>query len=137
MFSKELSASVLSICDSRSLSYEAASELCDLSARYFGAIARGQTSPSVDTLEKLCAGLDRTPNELLGFSTADGELSYRFSRQVVHYERDFSPSGSCRLCPVCPRCHCKLGCERQAFCDRCGQKLGWDCFRCAAPDPER
>ena len=45
MFSKKLSSSVLSICDSRDLSYEAASELCDLSSRYFGSIARGKTSP--------------------------------------------------------------------------------------------
>ena len=66
MFSKKLSSSVLSICDSGDLSYEAAAELCDLSSRYFGDIARGKTSPTVNTLEKLCNGLNRTPNELLG-----------------------------------------------------------------------
>ena len=42
MFSKKLSSSVLSICDSGDLSYEAAAELCDLSSRYFGDIARGK-----------------------------------------------------------------------------------------------
>ena len=45
MFSKKLSTSILSICDSRELTYETASELCDLSPRYFGSIARGQTAP--------------------------------------------------------------------------------------------
>ena len=78
MFSKKLSSSVLSICDSGDLSYEAAAELCDLSSRYFGDIARGKTSPTVNTLEKLCNGLNRTPNELLGFSAAGEELSFRF-----------------------------------------------------------
>ena len=76
MFSKKLSSSVLSICDSGDLSYEAAAELCDLSSRYFGDIARGKTSPTVNTLEKLCNGLNRTPNELLGFSAAGEELSF-------------------------------------------------------------
>ena len=54
MFSKELSDSILRICESQQLSYEAASELCDLSPRYFGSIARGQTAPSINTPEKIC-----------------------------------------------------------------------------------
>ena len=76
MFSKKLSDSILRICDSQQLSYEAASELCDLSPRYFGSTARGQTAPSINTLEKICVGLHRTPNELLGVSSAGEELSY-------------------------------------------------------------
>lgn len=136
MFSKELSSSVLSICDSRDLSYEAASELCDLSSRYFGSIARGKTSPSVNTLEKLCVGLDRTPNELLGFSTASEELSYRFPWKVTHYRQRLSLRPSCSLFPVCPRCHCNMEREYQSFCDRCGQKLNWDCFHYATLMPE-
>lgn len=76
-FPKKLSDSILRICDSQQLSYETASELCDLSPRYFGSIARGQTAPSINTLEKICVGLHRTPNELLGVSSAGEELSYR------------------------------------------------------------
>lgn len=65
MFLANLSASVLKLCDSRKLSYEAASEQCNLSARYFGDIARGKTAPTILTLEKLCMGFELTPNDLL------------------------------------------------------------------------
>lgn len=136
MFSKKLSSSVLSICDSGDLSYEAAAELCDLSSRYFGDIARGKTSPTVNTLEKLCNGLNRTPNELLGFSAAGEELSFRFPRQVIRYRQHPSYNPSFATFPVCPRCHCNLEREYQSFCDRCGQKLGWDCFHYATLMPE-
>lgn len=128
MFSKKLASSVLNICDSRKLSYETASELCGIGPRYFGSIVRSKTSPTINTLEKLCIGLDRTPNELLGFSTASEELSFRFPMQVTHFCKDFSPSCSCPVIPICPRCHGNLGCEYQAFCAHCGQKLSWDCF---------
>lgn len=131
MFSKKLSSSVLSICDSRDLSYEAASELCDLSSRYFGSIVRGKTSPTVNTLEKLCVAFDRTPNELLGFSTTDEELSYRVTLHIRHCRQLPSCNHSYSAFPVCPRCHCNLEREYQSFCDHCGQKLGWDYFHYA------
>lgn len=69
MFLDNLSTSVLRLCDTQKLSYEAASERCDLSSRYFGDIARGKTAPTILTLEKLCVGFDLTPNDLL-ISTA-------------------------------------------------------------------
>ena len=65
MFSKNLSTSILQLCSSRDLSYEEAAERCDLSPRYFGSIARGQTNVSLSTFEKLCKGFELTPNELL------------------------------------------------------------------------
>lgn len=65
MFSKNLSTSILQLCSSRDLSYEEAAERCDLSPRYFGSIARGQTNVSLSTFEKLCTGFELTPNELL------------------------------------------------------------------------
>ena len=46
MFLDNLSTSILKLCDTRRLSYEAASERCDLSSRYFGDIARGKTAPN-------------------------------------------------------------------------------------------
>ena len=65
MFLDNLSTSVLKLCDTRKLSYEAASERCDLSSRYFADIARGKTAPTILTLEKLCVGFALTPNDLL------------------------------------------------------------------------
>lgn len=61
MFLANLSTSVLRLCDTRKLSYEIASERCNLSARYFGDIARGKTAPTILTLEKLCVGFALTP----------------------------------------------------------------------------
>jgi len=28
--------------------------------------------------------------------------------------------------PICPRCKCSIEREYMSFCDRCGQRLGWD-----------
>ena len=47
MFLGNLSTSVLQLCDTRKLSYEAASEQCNLSSRYFADIARGKIAPTV------------------------------------------------------------------------------------------
>ena len=58
MFLDNLSTSVLKLCDTQKLSYEAASERCDLSSRYFGDIARGKTAPTIMTLD---AFLRNTP----------------------------------------------------------------------------
>ncbi|MFJ6990567.1 MAG: helix-turn-helix domain-containing protein, partial [Limosilactobacillus mucosae] len=77
MFLDNLSTSVLKLCDTRRLSYEAASERCDLSSRYFADIARGKTAPTILTLEKLCVGFDLTPNDLLIPSELWREMAFR------------------------------------------------------------
>jgi len=133
MFSKNLSLSVLSICDSRELSYETASELCDLSPRYFGSIARGQTAPSINTLEKLCIGFDKSPNDLLGFETSKEELAFRIASQVVHFRIYPFINGSTTTFPVCPHCAGSIEREYQLFCSNCGQRLSWDFYQYAKP----
>lgn len=65
MFSKNLLAALLRLCDQRKWSYEKAAERCGISARHFGNLVRGTSVPSLKTLEKLCAGFGVTPNELL------------------------------------------------------------------------
>lgn len=30
--------------------------------------------------------------------------------------------------PICPRCDCAVDREYMRFCDRCGQRLGWELF---------
>lgn len=136
MFSQKLSSSILCILDSRELSYEMASELCDLSTRYFGSIARGQAAPSINTLEKICIGFQRTPNDLLGIATEKDELAYRIAMRVIHYRRYSLFNGDYTTFPVCPRCENSMEREYQAFCDRCGQKLNWDAFRYAVHFPK-
>lgn len=137
MFSDKLSATILRICDRLGISYEKASERCGLSPRYFGSIARGQTAPTINTLEKICAGFERTPNDLLGITTADEELSYRIAMQVTQYRRGSSLEGDCAGHPVCPRCKSRIEQEYQSFCDSCGQKLAWDSYHHATPMHDR
>jgi len=53
---------------------------------------------------------------------------YRFPlrvQRIIVYE-----SGAAY--PVCPQCECTLDREYQSFCDRCGQRLGWEKLRCAS-----
>lgn len=40
--------------------------------------------------------------------------------KVIAYAND--------IYPICPRCEVSLEREYMSFCDRCGQKLGWDFF---------
>lgn len=122
MFLDNLSSSVLKLCDSRNLTYEAASEQCNLSARYFGDIARGKTAPTVLTLEKLCVGFDMTPNDLLIPSTICQEMTFRDPLTVTNV-LCLNCSFGLATFPVCPRCGITIEREYQSFCDRCGQCL--------------
>ena len=128
MFSANLSSSILRLCGMYKLSYEAASERCELSARYFAQIARGKTSPSILTLEKLCIGFDRTPNDLLiPSSSHPQENSYRIPMPVTEVRR-FQGTSSLIAFPVCPQCGQTMEREFQSYCDRCGQCLDWERF---------
>lgn len=131
MFLDNLSSSVLRLCDARKLSYEAASEQCNLSSRYFGDIARGRTAPTILTLEKLCAGFDLTPNDLLIASSIKQELAFRIPMKVTHVHCS-KYLGGLTVFPVCPQCGDTLEREYQGFCDRCGQLLDWSTFPNAA-----
>ncbi len=51
--------------EKRRLTQELAAELCDLSPRYWGKIERGQTSTSIDIIEKISAGFQVDASELL------------------------------------------------------------------------
>lgn len=127
MFLDNLSTSVLKLCDTRRLSYEAASERCDLSSRYFADIARGKTAPTILTLEKLCVGFDLTPNDLLIPSELWREMAFREPMPVTHI-RCFHFFHGLTGFPVCPQCGRTLEREYQPYCDRCGQCLDWKRF---------
>ena len=131
MFLDNLSASILRLCDTRKLSYEAASERCDLSPRYFGDIARGKTAPTILTLEKLCFGFKLTPNELLIPSDIWREMLFRKPMPVTQI-RSFHFLHGLAAFPVCPQCGRTIEREYQPYCDRCGQCLDWKDFSKAA-----
>lgn len=131
MFLDNLSGSILRICGAKELSYETASELCGISPRYFGDIVRKRTAPTITTLEKICTGLEQTPNELLGIPHPLHELTYRSPMKVSAVICRPS-SGLLDSAPVCPRCQAALERELQPYCGHCGQKLDWSSFGEAA-----
>ena len=124
MFLDNLAVNMLRLCDEEKLSYEKASEKCDLSPRYFGSIARGQTAPSIVTLEKICTGFQLTPNDLLIEQSVCRELVFRTPMPVTEI-RCYRWGHGLTGFPVCPQCHNTLEWEYQKFCDRCGQRLNW------------
>lgn len=125
MFLDNLAKTVLRLCDARDLTYEEASECCNLSSRYFGDIARGKTAPTILTLEKLCDGFGLTPNDLLVPSEHWDEIHFREPMPVTAL-RCFRYLHGTTAYPVCPRCKLTMEREYQPFCDRCGQKLDWE-----------
>ena len=127
MFLGNLSTSVLKLCDTQKLSYEAASERCDLSSRYFGDIARGKTAPTFLSLEKLCVGFELTPNDQLISSEVWREMAFREPMPVTHI-RCFRCLSGVTGFPVCPQCGKAMEREYQSYCDRCGQRLDWNNF---------
>ena len=127
MYLENLSTSILRICDERELTYEKASEKCNISTRYFGDIVRRKTYPSIHTLEKICMGLKATPNEVLLKEEITEELKYRIPQAVTKAQVYRCQGGEIGY-PVCPRCGVTLEREYQRYCDRCGQKLDWSNF---------
>ena len=64
------------------MSYEVATELCDLSAKTIGNIACRKSVASLTSLEKLCTGLGKSPNELLSNIDEQQATTYRFPMNV-------------------------------------------------------
>jgi hypothetical protein len=71
---------------------------------------------------------DRKPGALAFLLQKTMEMiDYRTPRMVtemVVYQNTFGANSYY----ICPRCDCPLDREFMHFCDRCGQKLGWQNF---------
>jgi predicted amidophosphoribosyltransferase len=57
--------------------------------------------------------------------TIDEAMSYRLPLNVT----EVFVLHNKYIYPVCPRCRTSFEREYQAYCDRCGQKLGWSEFK--------
>ena len=123
MFSDRLTEALLSICKLRNLSYEAASELCDISPRHFGDIIRKDAAPTITVLEKICAAFHVTPNDLLGYGNHQNEEKNGMEVKEAYC---FHLQNQVAVCPVCPKCHHLVARDYQNYCGHCGQKLSWD-----------
>ena len=123
MFSDRLTEALLSICKLRNLSYEAASELCDISPRHFGDIIRKDAAPTITVLEKICAAFHGTPNDLLGYGNHQNEEKNGMEVKEAYC---FHLQNQVAVCPVCPKCHHLVAQDYQNYCGHCGQMLSWD-----------
>ena len=124
MYSDRLTEALLSICELRNLSYEAASELCDISPRHFGDIIRKDAAPTITVLEKMCAAFHVTPNDLLGYSGIPDDEEKDIAEVKEAYFFHFQNKAA--VCPVCPKCRHLVAQDYQNYCGHCGQKLSWD-----------
>ena len=124
MFLDNLSSSVFSLCNTRNITYETASECCNINLEYFLDITQRVVTPSIITLEKLCNGFDFTPNDLLINQNVREQLSYREPLIVEHYGGYYGNEGLYCF-PMCPKCQKTMEREYQKYCDRCGQHLDW------------
>lgn len=59
--------------------------------------------------------------------TIEEMLSYRLPMPV----KECIAYANNDVFPICPKCGNVLEREYQAYCDRCGQKLGWRRFSCS------
>lgn len=125
MFLDNLSVSLMQILDEYNISYEKAAELCNLSSRQVGNIIRRRSEPKLISLEKLCAGLGKTPNQLLGFTSVPDPVTVPMP---ITASRAFNLRGRIIYHPVCPSCGISLDRENQPYCGNCGQKLSWEYY---------
>ena len=123
MFSDRLTEALLSICKLRNLSYETASELCNISPRHFGDIIRKDAAPTITVLEKICAAFHVTPNDLLGYGNHQNEEKNGMEVKEAYC---FHLQNQVAVCPVCPKCHHLVAQDYQNYCGHCGQMLSWD-----------
>lgn len=126
MFSKNLSTSILSICDSRKLSYKPLLGYVISAQGTLAPLPGGKRLPLSIPWKSSALVLTQCLMNCMDFSTSYDEVSFRIAIQVRHYRRYPLFNRSYTTFPVCPRCQCSLEREEQSFCLNCGQKLGWD-----------
>ena len=113
MFALHVVESLLHHCHRYSVTLKDIAQICDISPQHLSKIIRGKAFPSLTTIEKLCRGLDLTPNDLL------------LAPVTICDYRTYRDGASTYTYPVCPACSSTLDREYQAYCDRCGRKLDW------------
>lgn len=124
MYLDNLSVAILRVCEKRHLTYEMASECCDMCTPHLSRIIRRVNAPRLPTLEKICTGLDLTPNDLL----LPLEKPRKYSQdepRIVIVELNCGPNGQLIGVPVCPRCGKAVEWKKQFSCAYCNQKLDW------------
>ena len=120
MFTKNLSVSLMRLCKTHCLSQERAAERCHISTRHFNLLLHRKTSPTIKILEKICAGFEISPNDLL--LSDESKESLYIQKEIVHIYHDREAPVPA-IIPVCPTCRFILPDEMQSVCPHCCQLL--------------
>lgn len=123
MFKDNLSKALLNLIEEKKLTQEKLAEVSNLSTRYVNKIIGRKAKPSLESLEKICVGLEITPNELL--------LPANFKDSVIKEVTKTAPNainGTVKYKPVCPHCGKLLESENMFCCSYCFGKLSWKNF---------
>lgn len=126
MFKENLSTNLLLTAERKKLSQEKMSELCDISQRFMGNIIRGHQVPTLASFEKICMGLDESPNSLLLSKPPvnPGEIGMQVTKTVCRDSRRPLDTYA-----VCPSCGTSIEREYQKYCCECGMKLLWKDYK--------
>ena len=120
MFSANLSASILRICEEQNLTYKRVCDYCGVSLRHFENIVAGRASPTIRIFEKLCCGLSTAPDEFLLPKEAFHHFSCCFAPSSA---LPFSENLSASLRRICR----EKGLSRDLaseYCDLCSEYFG-------------
>ena len=126
MFKKSLSDALLKLMGEKNITQEQLAEACDLTPQFIGNVIRKKSSLKMESLEKMCAALEVTPNDLLLSERAKAQLKEGEPKRVT---KIFCIEPSDISFPICPGCNTTLDREYQSYCDRCGQFLSWKGYR--------
>ena len=120
MFSANLSASILRICEEQNFTYKHVCAHCGVSLRHFENIVAGKASPTIRIFEKLCCGLSTAPDEFLLPKEAFHHFSCCFALSPA---LPFSENLSASLRRICREkgLSCALASE---YCDICSEYFG-------------
>ena len=124
MFKRELSIKLIKIIDEKKMTVKSAAELLNISRKYLSNIISEKQTPTIDVLENICSGFGVEPNDILiseKSKQADKSKTLEVE-QILCDKQTYNPKHS----PICPNCHKSLIRDNQAYCDYCGQRLGWN-----------
>lgn len=103
VFARQLGGRLAALRESLGWTQQETSEKIQLSIEAYGRLERGVSIPTADTLDRVCRGMNVTPNELLGWeespasdlvdvSSAPEEVRDSI-RHIVVRLRDLTPEG--------------------------------------------
>ena len=105
------------------MTLESVAEATGLTYRFISNVTRGVQVPGLDSFEKICAGLEVEPNDLLiNEKSRSKEKAHPMKIKKVYCKRK---GNLVAYIPICPSCESSLRREYENYCEKCGQKLSW------------